>query len=62
MPDLMEGLDVLAALKGTDKVLLDTVMQPEVVEEKDFDAFEKDADGIKVTIPACSVVTLRLAK
>ena len=25
MPDLMEGLDVLAAIKGTDKVLLDTV-------------------------------------
>ena len=39
-----------------------TFDQPEVVEEKDFDAFEKDADGIKVTIPACSVVTLRLAK
>ena len=34
MPDLMEGLDILAALKGTDKVLLDTVMQPEVVEEQ----------------------------
>lgn len=34
MPDLMEGLDVLAALKGTDKVLLDTVIQPEVVEEQ----------------------------
>ena len=32
MPDLMEGLDVLAAMKGTDKVLLDTVMQPEVLE------------------------------
>ena len=39
-----------------------TFEQPEVVEEKDFDAFEKNADGIKVTIPACSVVTLRLAK
>ena len=39
-----------------------TFDQPEVVEEKDFDAFKKDADGIKVTIPACSVVTLRLAK
>ena len=39
-----------------------TFEQPDVVEEKDFDAFEKDADGIKVTIPACSVVTLRLAK
>ena len=34
MPDLMEGLDVLAALKGTDKVLLDTVMQPEVLERQ----------------------------
>lgn len=32
MPDLMEGLDVLAAMKGTDKVLLDLAMQPEVVE------------------------------
>ena len=32
--DLMEGLDVLAALKGTDKVLLDTVMQPEVLEQQ----------------------------
>ena len=32
MPDLMQGLDVLAAIKGTDKVLLDTVMQPEVLE------------------------------
>ena len=34
MPDLMEGLDVLAALKGTDSVLLDTVMQPEVLEQQ----------------------------
>ena len=34
MPDLMEGLDVLAALKGTDKVLMDTVMRPEVVERQ----------------------------
>ena len=34
MPDLMEGLDVLAALKGTDMVLLDTVMQPEVLEQQ----------------------------
>ena len=34
MPDLMEGLDVLAAMKGTDKVLMDTVMQPEVVEHQ----------------------------
>lgn len=34
MPDLMEGLDVLAAIKGTDQVLLDTVMQPEVLEHQ----------------------------
>ena len=34
MPDLMEGLDVLAALEGTDKVLLDTVMRPEVLERQ----------------------------
>lgn len=34
MPDLMEGLDVLAAMKGTDKVLLDTVMQPDVLEDQ----------------------------
>ncbi|MBR0048669.1 MAG: homocysteine S-methyltransferase family protein [Prevotella sp.] len=34
MPDLMEGLDVLAAIEGTDKVLLDTVMRPEVVERQ----------------------------
>ena len=34
MPDLMEGLDVLAAIKGTDKVLFDTVMQPEVLEHQ----------------------------
>ena len=34
MPDLMEGLDVLAALKGTDRVLLDTVMQPDILEQQ----------------------------
>ena len=34
MPDLMEGMDVLAAIKGTDKVLLDTVMQPEILEKQ----------------------------
>ena len=34
MPDLMEGLDVLAAIKGTDQVLLDTVMQPEILEQQ----------------------------
>ena len=34
MPDLMEGLDVLAAMKGTDQVLLDTVMRPERLEHQ----------------------------
>ncbi len=34
MPDLMEGLDVLAALKGTDQVLIDTVLHPEEVERQ----------------------------
>ena len=34
MPDLMEGLDVLAALKGTDQVLIDTVMRPDEVERQ----------------------------
>ena len=34
MPDLMEGLDVLAALFGTDRVLLDTVMAPERLERQ----------------------------
>ena len=34
MPDLMEGLDVLAALFGTDQVLLDTVMNPERLERQ----------------------------
>ena len=34
MPDLMEGLDVLATLKGTDQALMDTVMQPERVEQQ----------------------------
>ena len=34
MPDLMEGLDVLAALRGTDRVLLDTVMRPEELERE----------------------------
>lgn len=34
MPDLMEGLDVLAAMKGTDRVLMDTLTQPEMLEEQ----------------------------
>lgn len=34
MPDLMEGLDILAALRGTDTVLMDTVMNPELLERQ----------------------------
>ena len=34
MPDLMEGMDVLAAMKGTDKVLMDTLTQPDLLEEQ----------------------------
>ena len=36
--------------------------QPEVVDEKDFTAYENTQTGVKVTLPACSVVTLRLSK
>lgn len=34
MPDLMEGLDILAALHGTDTVLMNTVMNPELLERQ----------------------------
>ncbi len=34
MPDLMEGMDILAALHGTDTVLMDTVMNPERLERQ----------------------------
>jgi hypothetical protein len=34
MPDLMEGLDILAALRGTDTVLMDTVAEPDLVESQ----------------------------
>ena len=34
MPDLMEGIDVLAGMKGTDKVMMDIMEQPEVLEEQ----------------------------
>lgn len=33
-PDLIEGLDTLASLRGTDNVLMDIMMQPEVLEEQ----------------------------
>lgn len=34
MPDLMEGLDILAAIRGTDTVLMDTVMNPDLLEHQ----------------------------
>lgn len=34
IPDLIEGLDTLASLKGSDNVLLDMLMQPETLEEE----------------------------
>lgn len=33
-PDLMEGLDVLASVKGTDNVLMDTVLQPDELKQQ----------------------------
>ena len=39
-----------------------TFEAPEVVDEKDFTAYENTQAGVKVTLPACSVVTLRLSK
>lgn len=34
MPDLIEGLDTLASIRGTDTVLMDIMLQPEVLEEQ----------------------------
>lgn len=39
-----------------------TFEAPEVVKEESFTAYSKDDAGIKVTLPACSVVTVRLKK
>lgn len=33
-PDLVEGLDVLASIRGTQEVLMDMIMQPEELEEQ----------------------------
>ncbi|WP_346860777.1 hypothetical protein [uncultured Draconibacterium sp.] len=53
-PDLIEGLDTLASLKGTDNVLMDMMMQPEVLEEElqkvndlYFDVFDRIYDIIR---------------
>lgn len=39
-----------------------TFDNPEVVKEEDFTAYEKIEGGLKINLPACSVVTLRLNK
>jgi hypothetical protein len=52
-PDLVEGLDTLAALKGNEEVLMDTVLRPEMLEEQVqkindiyFDVFDRIYDII----------------
>lgn len=52
-PDLIEGLDTLASLKGPSEILMDLVLQPEVVEEQlravnkiYFEAFDQIYDII----------------
>lgn len=39
-----------------------TFEAPEVVSEQQFSAYEKNAEGIRVELPACSVVSIRLKK
>ncbi len=39
-----------------------TFAEPEQVAEQEFSAYEKTADGVKVVLPACSVVELRLKR
>ena len=34
IPDIMEGLDTIASLRGTENVLMDMVLRPEVLEEQ----------------------------
>ena len=53
-PDLMEGLDVLAGLRGNDNVLLDMIMDPDGLEEQVrkvneiyFDVFDQIYDIIR---------------
>ena len=42
--------------------LTNNSLESSVVDEKDFTAYENTQTGVKVTLPACSVVTLRLSK
>jgi hypothetical protein len=53
-PDLIEGLDTLASLKGTEAVLMDMMLQPEVLEQQLqkvndvwFEAFDRIYDVIQ---------------
>lgn len=39
-----------------------TFENPDVVKEENFTAYIKTAEGVKVTLPVCSIVTLRLKK
>ena len=39
-----------------------TFEAPEVVTEQKFEAYTKNADGVRVELPACSVVSIRLKK
>ena len=39
-----------------------TFEAPEVVTEQKFEAYTKTADGVRVELPACSVVSIRLKK
>ena len=54
-PDLIEGLDTLAGLKGSETILMDMMMRPEVVEEQlqevndiYFEVFDRIYDIINV--------------
>ncbi len=53
-PDLIEGLDILASVKGTQEILMDMVMAPEALEEQlqkvndiYFEVFDKIYDIIR---------------
>jgi hypothetical protein len=54
-PDLVEGLDVLASLKGSDNVMMDMMLEPEMtlqqlqaINEFYFKVFDRIYDSIKV--------------
>jgi len=39
-----------------------TFENPEVIKEQEFTDYSKAVNGINVTIPACSVVSIRIKK